>query len=150
MNQLLLTTVVALTLTITSANADYVLGDFSYCLKSSTHVVDATVVETTAEGDVRLEIHQHVKGQDAPTLLTGVSLTCRGGEKPNVHLKTGKRYVIMLRGSKLYEGGLRYEVVNDKDGALGCRLDEHQMKWLGLSSNWISLEDMAKLMSPTK
>ena len=133
-----------------SASAEYIMGDFRGCLTTATHVVDANVTEITKERHARLEVLRHIKGTNAPTLLTGTALSCTGQPPGAYGMQAGKRYIIMLRDAQLFEETTFFEVTKRDDGSLGCRLSDFHKRWLGASDTWVTLDEMTRLMTPPK
>ena len=134
-------------LTVGSASADYTMGEFKGCLARATHVVDATVTKITKERYARLDVLHHIKGTNAPTLLTSTALSCTGGPPGAFGMRAARRYVIMLRDAALFEETTYFEVTKRDDGTLGCRLSDFHKKWLGASDTWVTLDEMTKLMT---
>jgi len=139
---------IALALSVAPVSADYTMGGFHGCLSTATHVVDATVTEITRERYARLDVHRHIKGTNAPTLLTSTALSCTGGPPGAFGMQAGRRYIIMLRDAALFEETTFFEVTRREDGTLGCRLSDFHKKWLGASDTWVTLDEMTKLMTP--
>jgi len=149
--QLVLLAVIVVTVASTgNAWADYSIGEFRGCLATATHVVDATVTAITKERHARLEVHRHIKGTNAPAVLTGTALSCTHEPPGAFGMQAGKRYIIMLRDARLYEETTFFEVTKREDGSAGCRLSDFHKRWFGVSSAWVSLEEMTKLMTPQK
>jgi hypothetical protein len=144
----LLVAAVVTVASVVSASADYAIGEFRACLATTTHVVDATVTAITKEGHARLDVHRHLKGTNAPTVLTGTALSCTHEPPGAFGMQAGKRYIIMLRDARLYEETTFFEVTKREDGSVGCRLSDFHKRWFGVSSAWVSLEEMTKLMTP--
>lgn len=131
----------------TSVLAEYMIPKFPNALASSSHVVDATVTEITKEKYARLTIHQHLKGTNAPLLLTGTSLTCIPGPPGAYGMQAKKRYLIMLSGPNLYEETTFFEVITDTQGQPGCKLNESHQKWMGITNAWTPLDQMKQLLT---
>jgi hypothetical protein len=147
-SQTLLLVAIGFVLAVGPVSADYVMGEFRGCLSTATHVVDATVTEITKERYARLEVRRHIKGTNAPTLLTGTALSCTHAPPGAFGMQAGRRYIIMLRGTALFEETTYFEVTKGDDGMLGCRLSDFQKKWLSLSGSWVTLDEMTRLMTP--
>jgi len=133
-----------------SAFGAYLMGEFRGCLATATHVVDATVTEITKERHARLAVLRHIKGTNAPTLLTGTARSCTGEPPGAFGMQAGKRYIIMLREARLFEETTFFEVTKQDDGSLGCRLSDFHKRWLGASDAWVTLDEMTRLMAPPK
>jgi len=143
--------VVAATVAFTGkVSADYVTGEFGNSLSTSTHVVDADVTTITKERYAHLEVRRHIKGTNAPTLITGTALSCTHEPPGAFGMQAGKRYIIMLRDARLFEETTFFEVTRRDDGSFGCRVSDFHKRWLGVSDSWITLDEMTRLMTPQK
>jgi len=133
-----------------SASGDYIMGEFRGCLTTATHVVDANVTAITKERHARLEVLRHIKGTNAPTLITGTALSCTHEPPGAFGMQAGKRYIIMLRDARLFEETTFFEITKREDGSFGCRLSDFHQKWLGVSNAWVKLDEMTTMMTPQK
>lgn len=147
-NKIILLVTLLLAMAVGRAAAEYTMGKFQNCLGTATHVVDATVTEITKERYARLDVSRHIKGTNAPTLITGTALSCTGGPPGAFGMQAARRYIIMLQNDALYEETTYFEVTKREDGTLGCRLSEFHKQWLGASDTWVTLDEMTKLMTP--
>ena len=133
-----------------SALADYIIGGFRGCLETATHIIDANVTAITKERHARLEVLRHIKGTNAPTLLTGTALSCTHLPPGAFGMQADKRYIIMLRDARLFEESTFFEVTKRDDGSLGCRLSDFHRQWFGVSNAWVTLDEMTRLMTLPK
>jgi hypothetical protein len=133
-------------ITTSQALADYALPTFSNSLASATHIVDAKVTEITKEQHARLAILKHLKGTNASTVLNGTSLSCFHQPPGRLGMQLGKRYLILLRNSLLFEESSFFEITTNDLGQPGCNLSESQQKWMGLTNVWVPLDQMKRLM----
>ncbi|MBC7817914.1 MAG: hypothetical protein IAG10_13565 [Planctomycetaceae bacterium] len=96
--------------------ADYDPPTFEDLARDSTAIVDATVVSVSEEGHATLQIHKHLLGKEAPTLLVGIDLTCTPDRNLlKDFLRPNNRYVLCLRDNKVFESGARFHV-RETDG----------------------------------
>jgi hypothetical protein len=144
----LLLVAIAVAVVVLRAAADYMMGEFHSSLSTATHVVDASVIEITKERYARLDVRRHIKGTNAPTLLTSTALSCTREPPGAFGMQAGRRYIIMLRDAALFEETTYFEVTKRDDGTLGCRLSDFHKKWLGASDSWVTLDEMIRLMTP--
>ena len=128
----------------------YLMADFRGCLAAATHVVDATVTAITKERHARLEVLRHIKGTNAPTLITGTALSCTHEPPGAFGMHAGKRYIIMLGEARLFEETTFFEVTKGDDGTFGCRLSGFHKQWLGASNAWVTLDEITRLMTSQK
>jgi hypothetical protein len=136
---------VIVSLAVTETRADYVMPPFTTVVTEATAIVDATVVEPQDRGRVRIQVHEVLRGGDAPAVLTGAWLTCPGVDLSR-KLKVGQRYVLLLHGTGLYEEGTYYEVREGKDG-LECNC------WDGsenLARRWMPISDFKRLLNEAR
>ncbi len=148
LNKTTLLVAIALAVSVARVSADYSMGEFQGCLSTATHVVDAIVTKITKERYARLDVRLHIKGTNAPTLLTSTALSCTHEPPGAFGMQAGRRYIIMLRDAALFEETTYFEVTKRDDGTLGCRLSDFHKKWLGASDTWVTLAEMTRLMTP--
>jgi hypothetical protein len=100
------------------AVADYALGPpEAYLGNPKITVVDATVGEITEKKFVKITIHDQVVGEDSPTLIKHVSLTCiMPTYAGNAGMVEGQRYILVLDEDNLFEGSTYWPVVSSADG----------------------------------
>jgi len=110
---------VVLCLPQAGARADYDPPTFEQVVARSTDIVDADVVSLAEAGHARLKVRDRLKGDHAPTMITGVFLTCEPDNR-DLGLKAGKRYVLCLRNDLLYEFSTAYEIRAGGGGVLEC------------------------------
>ena len=94
-------------------SADYVMPPFAAVVSEAT-IVDATIVGHPGHGKVRLQVHDVIRGENPPTEIGGVWLTCYGFDL-STRLEVGKRYVIYIHEASLYEENTFYEVRPSED-----------------------------------
>jgi hypothetical protein len=101
-------------------SADYVMPPFMTVVSEAT-IVDATIVGHPGHGKVRLQVHDVIRGENPPKEISGVWLTCYGFDL-STRLELGKRYVIFIHKSSLYEENTFYEVTpSQSDAAATCQ-----------------------------
>ena len=87
--------------------------------QQATTIVDATVTALTPEGFARIEVHEYLKGKDAPTIIKKAwyNPACSTVTPAKVGVVSNKRYVFVLLQDEI--AGLQplyFEVTTSKDG----------------------------------
>jgi len=123
-----------------SARADYSCS-FEQVANQSTTIVDATVLEITKDGKAKLKIHRHLHGENAPTTLVGIHLTCKPGVAlPQDFCAPGTRFIFCLYLDRLFEGTTAYEV-REVGGKTECRL-----RGLRFKDEWVTVEKFEEMV----
>jgi hypothetical protein len=104
-----------------SAHADYTMAPIEVVVQElGVTIIDASVSEITKDGHAKINIHETLKGKNAPTLLKSVALSCTGPTVKQAGVKKGKRYIFVLAGEDIYEGSTYWEILKGFDGELKC------------------------------
>src|SRR5437667_6093714 len=93
----------ALLLVGAASFGDYIPPAFAYAVGSASHIVDTDVKEITKEGYAVLGIREYIKGTNAPTVIKSTHLSCTREPPARFGVRAGKRYVIMVAASSLFE-----------------------------------------------
>lgn len=133
-------TIAALALTITlaqppAARADYMMPEVEVGFSEITAIIDATVESFDDRGRALLTVHEVIYGDQTPTTIDDVSLTCMGGSIERYGVVANTRYIFFLRENKMYEEKSFFPVTASADNTqVTVDVQKYYQKWLRLPS----------------
>ena len=80
-------------------------------------IVDATVVEITADGHATISVNEVLKGSP-PKVVKGFFMSDSYRTPKDARIKAKKRYILVLKGEDIYENCTFWEILQSFDGEL--------------------------------
>ncbi len=138
-------TLFALSLMLSGGTAfgDYHVPPIDKVFSVATSIADVSVASFDEKGNMRLTIHQEIKGKQ-PKRLVGISLSCFPVDPRLLGMKLGRRYLVICHNDLLYESSAKYEI-RVRNGVVECLFHKGNVIWG--ERQWTSLENVRKRIS---
>ena len=138
-------TLFALSLMLSGGTAfgDYHVPPIDKVFSVATSIADVSVASFDEKGNMRLTIHQEIKGKQ-PKRLVGISLACFPVDPRLLGMKLGRRYLVICHNDLLYESSAKYEI-RVRNGVVECLFHKGNVIWG--ERQWTSLENVRKRIS---